>query len=83
MSQDMKKLPTGIADYRRIRERNYYYVDKTGFLRSLEDAGSFLFLVRPRRFGKSLFLSMLSCYYDIADEALVRRLLLRPRKSRH
>lgn len=54
----------GIADFQRLRTQEYYYVDKTMYIPSMEDAGSYLFLVRPRRFGKSLFLSMLEAYYD-------------------
>lgn len=65
-----KQLPYGISDYRQIVEGGYYCVDKTRYLESMERAGNFLFLIRPRRFGKSLFLSMLRYYYDVryADE---------------
>ena len=61
-------IPYGISDFKRIRNEGYYYIDKTGFIRELERAGSFLFFVRPRRFGKSLMASMLRCYYDIAEK---------------
>lgn len=61
---DYKLLPLGIADFRRIRLENYYYVDKTMFIPKIELASSFLFFCRPRRFGKSLMLSLLSSYYD-------------------
>jgi hypothetical protein len=61
----IKQLPLGIADFGRIVREGYYYVDKTMFIPRLEMASSYLFLVRPRRFGKSLLLSMLKCYYDI------------------
>ena len=61
-------IPYGISDFKRIRTEGYYYIDKTGFIRELERAGSFLFFVRPRRFGKSLMASMLRCYYDIAEK---------------
>ena len=61
-------LPYGISDFRRIREENYYYVDKSAYIQRMEDAASFLFLIRPRRFGKSLFLSMLRHYYDINEK---------------
>ncbi len=55
----MKKLPIGIQSFKTIREENYYYVDKTPFIKLLEESGKFFFLSRPRRFGKSLFLDML------------------------
>lgn len=64
-SDAVKGIPYGIADYGRIIERNYYYVDKTGFLETVEKAGDYLFFIRPRRFGKSLFLSMMEGYYDV------------------
>ena len=63
-----KLLPYGISDFRRIREENYYYVDKSTYIQRMEDAASFLFLIRPRRFGKSLYLSMLRYYYDINEK---------------
>ena len=50
------KLPIGIQTFRKIREQNHYYVDKTGYIRALLEEGSYFFLSRPRRFGKSLFL---------------------------
>jgi len=53
-------------DYKSVREKNAYYVDKTHYIPQLEFAGYFLFLIRPRRFGKSSLLSLLECYYDIA-----------------
>ncbi len=61
-----KAIPCGLANYKRIREENYYYVDKTRYLPLLEDSGKFLFLIRPRRFGKSSLLTVLECYYDLA-----------------
>lgn len=63
-----KLLPYGISDFRRIRKENYYYVDKSAYIQRMEDVASFLFLIRPRRFGKSLFLSMLRYYYDINEK---------------
>jgi hypothetical protein len=62
----MKKIPYGISSYKTIRQQNAYYVDKTSFIPQLETAGDFLFLIRPRRFGKSSLLSVLEGYYDIA-----------------
>ena len=55
----MKKLPIGIQSFESIREENYYYVDKTPFVKKLVDEGKYYFLARPRRFGKSLFLDTL------------------------
>ena len=58
------RIPYGVADFIKLRERGHYYVDKTPFLPLLEQAGEFLFLIRPRRFGKSLLQSVMECYYD-------------------
>ena len=55
----------GISDFTRLVREHYYYVDKTKFIPRMEMTSSYLFLVRPRRFGKSLFLSMLRMYYDV------------------
>jgi hypothetical protein len=60
-----KRIPYGISDFDRIRRQNYYYVDKTRFIENIEDNPPYLFFIRPRRFGKSLFLSLMECYYDI------------------
>ena len=61
-----KKIPYGLTDYVLLKTGNYYYVDKTHYIEQLEATAHFLFLIRPRRFGKSLFLNMLYCYYDVA-----------------
>ncbi|HOT92458.1 MAG TPA: AAA family ATPase, partial [Anaerolineae bacterium] len=61
----VKRIPYGIADYRRMKLDNMYYVDKTRFIPLIEAAPYYLFLIRPRRFGKSLWLSLLQHYYDI------------------
>jgi hypothetical protein len=60
-----KKIPYGIASYKTIRQKNCYYVDKTRYIPEFEKAGEFLFLIRPRRFGKSSLLTVLESYYDI------------------
>ena len=60
-----KLIPYGISDFAQLRRENKYYTDKTMYLPRMEMAGNFLFLIRPRRFGKSLFMSMMQCYYDI------------------
>ena len=57
------RIPYGEADIRRIRLKGWLYVDKTRFLRRLEEE-SYVFLIRPRRFGKSLWVSVLENYYD-------------------
>ena len=59
------KIPYGVSDFRRIRNEGFYYVDKTRYLALMEERDSFIFFVRPRRFGKSLFLSMMESYYDL------------------
>ena len=64
-----KEIPYGLSDYARLALENYYYVDKTHFIPLIEKAASFFFLIRPRRFGKSLTLSMLESYYDITPIA--------------
>ena len=62
----MKKIHYGISNFETIQTENYYYIDKTKFIEILENYGSrYLFFLRPRRFGKSLFISMLHSYYDI------------------
>ena len=60
-----KRIPYGVSDFIDIIERNQYYVDKTMYIPKLEDEPDALFFIRPRRFGKSLFISMLRAYYDI------------------
>ena len=59
-----KQLPYGVSDYISVRERDLYYVDKTMYLPKLEESADFLFFIRPRRFGKSLFINMMRAYYD-------------------
>lgn len=61
----MKKIPYGISDYGLLIKDNYYYIDKTMYLEELENIGRTLVFLRPRRFGKTLFTSMMGYYYDI------------------
>ena len=68
MGNDFKLIPYGIANFKQVRQENLYLVDKTMYFERMEQAGHFLFLVRPRRFGKSLFLNMLEAYYDINEK---------------
>lgn len=63
--EKVKQIPYGRSDFNEVIEQGFYYVDKTSFLPKLEQVASYLFLIRPRRFGKSIFLSMLHSYYDI------------------
>ena len=72
--QDNLQIPYGIFDFKRIRTEGYCYIDKTGYIPTLEQSGSFLFFVRPRRFGKSLFINMLRCYYDLAEKGNFEKL---------
>jgi len=60
-----RRIPYAITNYRNIRRDNMYYVDKTRYIERIEDANSYFFFIRPRRFGKTLLLEMLSYYYDI------------------
>ena len=60
-----KLLPYGISNYVQVKREGLYMVDKTMYLERMERAGNFLFMIRPRRFGKSMFLSMMESYYDI------------------
>ena len=60
-----RKYPIGIQTFSEIRERNYLYIDKTQYLADFIDKGyKYVFLSRPRRFGKSLFASMIHAYYE-------------------
>ncbi len=59
-----KKLPIGIQTFEKIVRNNYCYVDKTHFVRQLLNDGTYYFLSRPRRFGKSLFLSTLRAAFE-------------------
>ena len=63
-----KLLPYGISNYAQIKREGLFMVDKTKYLELMEKAGHFLLLIRPRRFGKSLFLSMMESYYDIESK---------------
>ena len=67
MKQELKQVPYGEPSFAYLREAGYAYVDKTHFIQVLEQCGTrFPFIVRPRRFGKSLFANMLMAYYDKA-----------------
>ncbi|HLC17022.1 MAG TPA: AAA family ATPase, partial [Thermodesulfovibrionia bacterium] len=76
----MIKFPYGISDFQSIISENYYYDDRTDRIPIIEEAGKQLLFLRPRRFGKSLLLSMLENYYDVAKaeqfEALFGKLAI-------
>jgi len=60
------KFPYGISDFYKVITEGYFYVDRTDRIRLIEETGSQLLFLRPRRFGKTLLLSMLENYYDLA-----------------
>ena len=60
----MTKYPIGLQNFQKLRESGFLYVDKTAFVYQLAQSGKYYFLSRPRRFGKSLFLSTLEAYYQ-------------------
>ena len=60
-----KRIPYGMQNFEDMIERDCYYVDKTPFIEEIEDSNMYFFFLRPRRFGKSLTVSMLENYYDI------------------
>ena len=64
MSESLLKLPKGKQSYENIVQKNYYYVDKTRALKSVfeDDSSQVLLITRPRRFGKSLTLSMFNSF---------------------
>ena len=63
---NIRQIPYGVADFESVMERDLYYVDKTMFLPELENQPDTQIFIRPRRFGKSLFISMMRAYYDKA-----------------
>lgn len=67
------RLPIGIRSFRELRERNCYYVDKTGYIRRLLDRGERYFLARPRQFGKSLLLDTMKELFE-GNEPLFKSL---------
>ena len=73
--EEIKQVPYGVSSFVEVVEQNLYYVDKTMYLPLLEQQPRYLFLIRPRRFGKSIFLGMLRAYYDLAQEKKIHRTL--------
>ena len=70
--EKIKLLPYGISDFQQVRKEGKYFVDKTKYIPVMEETDNFLFLIRPRRFGKSVFLSMLRAYYTTSSSSSVR-----------
>lgn len=64
MTTTLQKLPLGIQSFEKIRREGYLYVDKTALVWQLVKGSMFNYLSRPRRFGKSLLLSTLQCYFE-------------------
>lgn len=62
------KIPYGLSNFKDVIEEGYLYIDKTSYINTLEEQGKFNILLRPRRFGKSLFLSTLLYYYDTNEK---------------
>ncbi|MGE5340023.1 MAG: AAA family ATPase [Candidatus Omnitrophota bacterium] len=66
---NMKKLPIGVSDFKKIIENDYYYIDKTLLIKEVIDSGDIvLLLMRPRKFGRTLNLSMLRYFYECCPE---------------
>ena len=71
----MKKLPNGISNYEKLIEDGYYYVDKTEYIEKMENVSNpTIMFLRPRKFGKTLFTSVLENYYDILKKDKFERL---------
>ncbi|HHN93210.1 MAG TPA: hypothetical protein ENK17_00415, partial [Anaerolineae bacterium] len=71
---EMLKFPYGISDFHKLITGGYWYVDRTEYIRDVEEIGPVLLFLRPRRFGKSLWLSTLENYYDVAKADEFERL---------
>ena len=72
--QDKKKLPIGIDYFEKLRRNDFYYVDKTGLIKEvLNDQSKVKRLTRPRRFGKSLNISMLENFFSIGKKQEIFR----------
>ena len=72
MVERKKKFPIGIEDFKEIQTEGFYYVDKTGFIQELlENWGKVNLFTRPRRFGKSLNMSMVKYFFDLNTDKSV------------
>lgn len=63
-----KRIPIGLSNFKKLIEENYYYVDKSLLVKDIDESGEVVLITRPRRFGKTLNLSMLQYYYDISEQ---------------
>lgn len=63
-SMELKRLPVGIQTFEKLIEQDCLYVDKTHYIHKMIQLSSYVFLSRPRRFGKSLLVSMLHSYFE-------------------
>ena len=71
----MIKIPYGQADFRSLITQGFFYQDRTQFIEKLENQNSYYpIFLRPRRFGKSLFINMLHCYYGVEYAPLFQKL---------
>ncbi|WP_339068941.1 ATP-binding protein [Fusobacterium animalis] len=71
----MKKLPIGLSDFKELIEENYYYFDKTNFIDEvIKDGSKVKLFARPRRFGKTLNMSMLKYFFDVKEAEENRKL---------
>ena len=74
MSTYRKRIPYGMMNFVSVRRDDCYYVDKTRFIPTIEQANKFFIYIRPRRFGKSLTISMLHHYYDVLAKDMFEEL---------
>ena len=73
--ENKKIIPVGIDDFKEMTAKNYYYIDKTLFIQDvLIKAGKVKLFTRPRRFGKTLNMSMLKYFFDIQNSEINRKL---------
>ena len=80
----MIKLPYGVSDFSDIATEGYYYVDRTSYVEMFESWGEkTLLFIRPRRFGKSLFISMLKHYYGAEHKADFKKFFAKEKESIH
>ena len=81
---ERKKLPVGIDSFEKLRREDFYYVDKTRLIIDLlKNWGEVNLFTRPRRFGKTLNMSMLKCFFEIGtDESLFDGLYIKKNKKR-
>ena len=70
----MLKLPYGQSDFEKVMLDGYFYQDRSEYIRIVETTPTFLYYLRPRRFGKSLFVSMLHHYYGLEHQAAFNNL---------